>query len=227
MRFFYSVISQLPCIGSRRASRSCRGSEDEMDAVEGQEDEILSLTVEKYLLVYWQTGTLHNCSLCKRSVKPSIHSKCRLSVEEGWRSSIAKIKSSNSYEKALVLFKHLLPCQPCWNYSQTKTVSNDVYSLATKINVRLDGILPVQVHAQSCIHNGTNKNIYFKNILNLVIHVCSRQHVSISENKVRVFYAIKFNLSRFLLDQNLNPIASDVVTLLWFFPTLAIQTNLD
>ena len=50
MRFFCSVINQL-CIASRRASISCRGSEDEMDVVEGQEDEFLSLNVEKNLLV--------------------------------------------------------------------------------------------------------------------------------------------------------------------------------
>ena len=29
------------------------------------------------------------------------------SVEEGWKSSIARIKSSNSYEKALDLFKNV------------------------------------------------------------------------------------------------------------------------
>ena len=57
MRFFCSLINQLiesdriECIASRRASISRRGSEDEMDAVEGKEDQLLSLNVKKVFCV--------------------------------------------------------------------------------------------------------------------------------------------------------------------------------
>ena len=44
-----------PCVASRRASISCRGSEDEIDVVESQEDEFF-LNVEENLLVNWRTG---------------------------------------------------------------------------------------------------------------------------------------------------------------------------
>ena len=54
MRFFCPAIKQsIPYIASRHASISCRGLEDEMDVVEGQEDEILSLNVEK---IFWFNG---------------------------------------------------------------------------------------------------------------------------------------------------------------------------
>ena len=53
----------------------------------------------------------------------------------------------------------------------------------------------MEAHAQSCIHDGTNKNIYVKIFLFGRI-VCFCQRVSKSDDKVRVFYAIK-NLSSF------------------------------
>ena len=53
-----------------------------------------------------------------------------------------------------------------------------------------------------CIHSGTNMNIYFK-IFSFGRIVCSRQRVSTSEDKVRVFYAIKtnFNQSGYLIQE--------------------------
>ena len=49
-------------------------------------------------------------------------------------------------------------------FPKTKVVY-DACSLTTKIKVRLIGVPPVEAHAHSCVHSGTNKNIYFKNIL--------------------------------------------------------------
>ena len=63
-RLIYGVLLFInktvarPCIASRQASISCRGSEDEMDVVECQEDKFFSKNVEKNLL-HWRTGPYH------------------------------------------------------------------------------------------------------------------------------------------------------------------------
>ena len=56
-------------------------------------------------------------------------------------------------------------------------------SVTTKIEVRLNRVFPVH---------------FFKKYACLVVHVCSGQHISISEGKVRVFYAIKTYLEKIL-----------------------------
>ena len=55
------------------------------------------------------------------------------------------------------------PCQP--HIFKIFGLTIQYIILAPKIKVRFNGVLPVQAHAQSCVHNGTNMNIYFKNIL--------------------------------------------------------------
>ena len=77
------------------------------------------------------------------------------------------------------------------NVSQT----NEVCSLTTKIEVRLNGVLPVEAHARSCIYIVVRTRIFILKIFSFGRIVCSRQSESTSEDKVRVFYAIKILFS--------------------------------
>ena len=67
----------------------------------------------------------------------------------------------------------------------------DACSLTTKIKVRLTGVFWASAHAHFQVCIVTDKNISLKIYSRLVVHVYSRQHVSISEDKVRLLYTIK------------------------------------
>ena len=72
-----------------------------------------------------------------------------------------------------------------------KTVSKDVYSLLTKIKVRLNGFFLVEAHTQSCVYILVPTRILILKHSRLAVHVCSGQYINTSEDKVKVFYAIK------------------------------------
>ena len=75
---------------------------------------------------------------------------------------------------------------------------NKVFSLTTKIEERLNKVLPVEAHAQSCVYIVVRTRIFIlKQIFLFGRIVCSRQSISTSENKVRVFYAIKTYLKKY------------------------------
>ena len=99
-------------------------------------------------------------------------------------------KESNSSDKSIRCNRKSVNLFVCrFEINKTKNGLDDVYSLTTKLNMKYKGTTAA-ADAQSTHAQGTNKNISFKSIRVGRGCLLSPTH-STSEDKARVFYAIK------------------------------------